>query len=258
MRANLQRAGLQRAGLYAIAAGLMLAACLQHAAAWNAPVPDVVLYCTPAMTGALAQAAKRYTAHAHVEVHIFTAPPDGILGLLKHRARDDVVVADAATLQTLAEGRMVRPDTVVVLGQDPYVLVGKAGGAQPADATAAQLVTARRTVLPDPTTAASFDGGAVLRAALPGASPAGEIGVADTPTVIDTVRRNAGLLGLVQQTEAHGAGVAQVAVLNVPASVISGGLVTNGQSANAAALLAFLTGPEAQAALRKAGLEARR
>ena len=226
------------------------------ARAWTAPVPDIVLYCTPAMTGPLGQVAQLYTAASHTEVHIFTAPPDGILGLLKHRARDDVVVADQATVQALAEDKIVSRETVMQLGKNPFVLIGNTGNAQWPDASADQLVAARQTVLPDPTTAASFDGAALLRAAMPAVRPVRLIGVADTPTVIQTVRNNSTLIGLVSQTESHDPGLRSLAVLAVPPSTVSVALVANGQSANAPSFVAFLAGPLAKATFRSAGLEA--
>ncbi len=207
------------------------------------------------MLGPAARVAERYTAQTHVEVHIFVAPPDGIRGLLKHRARDDVVVADQATIQALADGKLVTPETVVKLGSDPYVLIGEAGQALPPETSASQLVATHPTVLPDPTTASSFDGTAILHTALPAAAPANLIGVADTVTVVETVRTDAKLVGLVAKTEARSPGVHQLAVLDVPPSIVKAGLVAKGQSANAASFLAFLAGPAGKAELASAGLE---
>ncbi len=222
-------------------------------AGWTSPAPDVVLYCPPALADALRQVADRYMAASHVPVHIFVAPPDGLRGLIAHRARADVLVADAATVAALASQHLVRPETVIRLGQDPYVLIGKIGAFPPQPAP--NLVSAHVTVVPDPTTAASFDGAAILRASLPaGASPR-EIGVSDTPTVIDMVRANGTLLGLVNRTEAHGSGIAEAASLPAPPTPISAALVTQGQSGNEAALLAFIAGPIGTTILRNAGLE---
>jgi len=233
---------------------LILAVGAGHAFAWDSPAPDIVLYCSPAMEGVLRQVALRYTAASHVEVHVFVAPPDGLIGLLKHRARGDVLVADAPTVQALAAGQVVRPETVIALGRDPFVLIGKAGVALPPGASAAQLVAGHGTVLPDPTTAASFDGAAILHASLSGDAPQ-EIGVADTPTVVARVREDGRLLGLVHQTEAQEPGISQAARLDAPATPIDGALVSLGQSRNAAALLAFIAGPDGAAMLRSAGLE---
>lgn len=223
----------------------LLIAGTSHAMAWNSPAPDVVLYCTPALEAPLRDVARRYTAASGVEVHIFTAPPDGLIGLIKHRARADVVIADTPTLDTLAAGHLLRSGSATALGQDPFVLIARDGPAQPAPSA---------TVLPDPTTAASFDGRAVLQAASPPLSPAHVIGVSDTPEVAAMVRAE-GNWGLVHVTEAHAPGLRVAETVNAPPTPMSGALVSNGQSANSAALLAFIAGAEGSAVLRAAGME---
>jgi ABC-type molybdate transport system substrate-binding protein len=228
--------------------GLTFAALLVGAGdarAWNSPAPDVVLYCTAALEAPLSEVARRYGAASHVEVHMFVAPPDGLIGLIKHRARADVVVADTPTLASLAASGLVRVGSVAALGRDPFVLI----------AAAASSGETAATVLPDPTTAASFDGRAVLQAAMPPVSPARVIGVSDTPEVAAMVRGDAGLAGLVHATEAHAAGLRVAAPVPAPPTPMSGGLVVNGQSANAAALLDFISGPEGTAVLHAAGME---
>jgi hypothetical protein len=134
---------------------------------------------------------------------------------------------------------------VAALGGDPFVLIVRDGPA-PAASTA--------TVLPDPTTAASFDGRAVLQAATPQVLPARIIGVSDTPEVTAMVR-NDRILGLVHATEAHAPGLHVAEAVGAPPTPISGALVANGQSANAAALLAFIGSAQGAAVLRAAGME---
>jgi hypothetical protein len=82
------------------------------------------------------------------------------------------------------------------------------------------------------------------------------IGVSDTPSVIARVRGDGAVIGLVHRTEAVAPGIAEEAVLAAAPTPVSGALVTNGQSANAARLLAYIAGPDGEAVLRKAGLEA--
>jgi ABC-type molybdate transport system substrate-binding protein len=234
----------------------LLLACASPAFAWVSPAPDVVLYCTPALDVALHDIAGSFRAETGVEVHIFVAPPDGVIGLIRHRARDDVVVADAATIAMLASTHAVRPDTVVALGKDPFVLVGRQGGAWIAGTGVGQLLATYPTVLPDPTTAASFDGPSVLHQDADAQAPVAEIGVSDTPTVIARVREDAKLIGLVYQTEATETGIAKAATLRAAPTVMSGALVTNGQSGNAERFLSYIAGAPGLAVLRKAGLEA--
>jgi hypothetical protein len=73
--------------------------------------------------------------------------------------------------------------------------------------------------------------------------------------VIETVEADRHLLGLLNATEVGASGLVKAATLQAPAESISGALVTNGQSAKSGDLLAFITGPEGQAALHSAGLE---
>jgi ABC-type molybdate transport system substrate-binding protein len=233
----------------------LLIASGQAASAWDSPAPDVVLYCLPALRVPLQTAAFQFTAASGIKVHLFLAPPNGLLGLIKHRARADVVAADAATIESLSRDTEIRAGSVTSLGQDPFVLISQAGAVAPAGAGLKQLVSTHPIVLPDPTTAASFDGAAVLRADPEAGSPSQEIGVSDTPTVVARVRAQQGLLGLVYQTESSEQGVAKAATLRVPPTEMSGALVTLGQSANAARFLAYIAGPSGQAIFRAAGLE---
>jgi ABC-type molybdate transport system substrate-binding protein len=241
-----------------ILAGLTLAFAVtteRRSLAWESPAPDVVLYCTPALEFPLREAATQYRRESNVEVHIFVQSPDGQAGLIRHRARADVLVADAETIDVLKGEHLVRPESIAGLGDDPFVLIRKSGSNGAAETTAAQLVSTHATVLPDPTTAASFDGAAVLRKSLPATNFLRLIGVANTPTVIAVVRGDGQLLGVVNRTEAGSAGVTEAASLAAAATPISGALATNGQSRNAGDFLKFIAGPKGRAILKSAGLE---
>ncbi|MGL1553586.1 hypothetical protein ACSTHM_23415, partial [Vibrio parahaemolyticus] len=80
--------------------------------------------------------------------------PSGVSGLVRHRARADVVLADAATIDGLIASHLVRPETRVAFGADPFILARDAG-------SSAQLPQAT-ILIPDPTDAASFDGADTL------------------------------------------------------------------------------------------------
>ena len=172
---------------------LWSALVISPAAAWVSPAPDVVLYCPAALEGALDQVAARYTSATHVPVHVFTGTAYRLQGLLKHRARADVVVADARAVQDWAAGGLVRADTVTRVGRNAYVLVARSDADWP-HADAATLLTDHAAVLTDPTTAAEFDGAAILHAAVP-QNAARSIGVADTTTVLERVRADGGAAG---------------------------------------------------------------
>ncbi len=233
----------------------LLASTAIPARAWDSPAPDVVLYCTPAMQAPLRDVASRYTAASGVEVHVLVGSPDGQAALIRHRARADVLVAEAPAIDSLAAEHLIRGGTIVALGADPFVLIGKAGAAIRPGAAIAQFIAAHAIVLPDPTSAASFDGPAVLHAALPDAVLPRIVGVADTPTVVALVGGDDALLGLVNRSEAGQPGIVQAASLAVPPVQIDGALLSNGQSRNAAALLAFIAGAQGRAILAGAGLE---
>ena len=237
----------------------LAAACLlwtaARAGAWESPAPEVVLYCTPALAKPLLSIARQFRARTGAEVHIFVGSPDGQVGLIRHRARADVIVADTPTIALLKAEGLVRPDTIVALGDNPYVLVSETHAQIPPGQTASQLVTGHVVVLTDATTASTIDGAQVLHAALQTEAAPHVVGVADTPTVITLVEGDKTMLGLVNKTEADGQGVHEVAQLAAPPVPNSGALVGNGQSRNAAALLAFIDGPEGRAVLKSAGLE---
>ena len=240
-------------------AHLLLAACLAASGgpawAWDSPAPDVVLYCTPAMQASLRALATRYTAASGVPVHILVGSPDGQTGLIVHRARADVLVAEAPVIGTLNAQHLIREGSIVTLGTDGFVLIRQAGASVPSGATPAQLVAAHTTVVPDPTSAGSFDGAAVLREAVPADAAPRIMGVADTPTVIARVQADATLLGVVNNTAPKHARIETAAALPAAAIAIDGALLSNGQSRNAAALLAFIASTQGRATLGAAGLE---
>ena len=238
--------------------GLALAGLLAstgQSEAWFSPAPEVVLYCTPALAVPLQMIARAFRNKNDVEVHMFVGSPDGQVGLIRHRARADLVVADTPTIALLQAQGFVLPGSVVALGDNPYVLVSASDATVPTGFTPARLVAAHTVVLPDATTASTIDGAKIFRAARPGAAARHAVGVADTPTVITLVRADRNLLGLVNRTEAEDGGVREVAELSSPPVPNSGALVGNGQSRNAAALLAFIAGQEGRAILKSAGLE---
>ena len=219
--------------------------------AWTSPAPDVVVYSLPSLARTLHGAAARFTERTRVPVHLFVAPPDGLIGLLTHRARADLVVADRPTLDRMAATKLIRGDTEITIGGDAYVLIARADAVlSPAGAVAVLLAT-HPTVVTDPTTAASFDGRAILATV----SHTIPLGVADTPIVVASVRADPRLLGLVRRTEASSDGVHEVAALSIPATPIAAALVTQNQSTQAANLLAFIASPEARPMLHDAGLD---
>jgi ABC-type molybdate transport system substrate-binding protein len=232
---------------------MLLVASGKAAFAWTSPAPDVVLYCTPALQAPLQHVADDFTSASGVPVHVFVAPPDGLIGLITHRARADVVVADAATIGALAAGGAVQAGSMAALGGDAFVLIARADAPLPQGAGVSQLLGNHAVVLPDPTTAASFDGASVLRQVSD--APAQEIGVSDTPTVLAAVRDNGRVLGLVYHTEVPPGWARVASILPAAPTQMEGALVSMGQSGNAGRLLAYIAGPRGAAVLRQAGLD---
>ncbi len=245
------RSAMQRC----VAGAMAWMVAVTPALAWESPAPDVVVYCPPSLEPVIRPLGDQFLATKGVKIHIFLASPTGLIGLLKHRARDDVVFADAATLATMATAGLVKSDSVTLLGLDPFAVVSQGGVAVPPSATLETIADAHPIVVTDPTDAASFNGVRVLSLALSGSQPTRFMGVANTPTVLDRVRANSNFFGLVYQTEANAPGVRQVLRLDMPPTQMSGALVILGQSANAAAFLTFATGAPGAAARKAAGLE---
>ena len=231
---------------------LALFAAAPGARAWDSPAPDVVLYCLPTLKTQCAALAAAFRSASGVEVHLFLAPPAGLAGLFLHRARADVVVADTPTLQSLAAAHLVNTGTITALGTDAYVLAGQ-DAANKADLAA--LLAAHPVILTDPTTAASFDGHAILTAALGQITPPKEIGAPDTPYVLADLHSDDSAIALVTNTDARGAKIPVLAKLDVPPMPISGAIVTLRQSVNSPHLLAFIAGPQGAAIRRAGGLE---
>lgn len=222
------------------------------ASAWDSPVPDVVLYCTRPLAGSCHALARAFRAETGTEVHVFLNSATGLAGLVRHRARADLVLADRATIDTLAQGKFVDPATIHAIGQDPFVLVAHDGAPQGDPKT---LLASHTLTLPDPTTAASFDAPAVLHAVLGDAPAPNMLGVADSPNVTADVSETEGALGLTTATDAKAAHLPAL-TLAVPPLPIAAAIVTLRQSRNTASLLAFAQSPKGQDVLHRSGLEA--
>jgi ABC-type molybdate transport system substrate-binding protein len=232
--------------------GMLAALAAGPAMAWDSPTPDVVLYCTRPLAGPCRALAQGYRAQTGIEVHVFLNASAGLAGLVRHRARADVVIADAATTDDLAGHGFADPASVVALGTDPFVLVAKAA-LPPAAAPA--LLASHSVTLPDPTTAASFNGPDVLQAAAAGAPLPPTRGVSDSPDVVADVQAGDADIGLVTLADARLAGLPVVARLNVAPLAVKAALVTLRQSRNAAALIAYAQSGAGQERLRNTGLE---
>lgn len=216
---------------------IMLSAAPAYA--WVSPAPDVVVDCEPS----LAPTLRRLAAADHIPVHVFTGPDSRLFGLIRHRARADIVVAAATLLDRLASARLIAPSPRPVLGTDRYVLIAGAATAP------------THAVVTDPTEAATFDGQALLhQIAIP--LPAPPIGVPTTQAVLRAVGDTPGLVGLVQESDAHSTDAVRILpqAVPVPAPEIEAALTTNGQSRNAADFLAFIASADSRPAWRAAGL----
>jgi ABC-type molybdate transport system substrate-binding protein len=229
---------------------LILLPVLCLLAAWTSPAPDLVVYCTPTLTHALTQTAALYRASRHIPVRIFAGPPAAIEGLIGHMARADIAVADAPTLDALAAAHLIATARLD-LGADPYVL---AAAAPTQTGTLAHLLASNTIVVSDPTSAASFDGRALLASL--DASPAHTIGAADTPQITYAVEHAPGRLGLLPLTSVRASpSLAVASALKLPPARIAAAATIHGQSPSTADFLAFLQTPSARAALTAAGLE---
>ena len=237
-------------------AALMLPMAAGLAGGWVSPAPDVVLYTLPELRAVGAALGRRFAARRGIAVHGFAAPPLGLMGLIRHRARDDVVMADEATLQALVTSELVLADSVTTLGRDPYVLIGPTGMAS---LTVAEALAKYQVVVTDPTSAASFDGRGLLAVVAGRAPVAAPVGVATLPELRAAVAKGGERVGLTRASAAFGARgvrvVAEIPADLVPPVAISGGLTRNGQSDEAKAFLRF-AGGEARGVWRAAGMEA--
>ncbi len=219
-------------------------------AGWTSPAPDLVIYCPPTLVHALTQTAALYRADRHVPVRIFAGPPAAIEGLIAHMARADIAIADTPTIDALAAAHLVFPARLD-LGADPFVL---AAPAQTAPDALPHLLASQTIVVSDPTSAASFDGRALLARLTP--TPPQTLGAADTPQIAYAVEHAPNRLGLLPLTSVRATTLLTVAAtLPLPPAQIQAAATTHGQSPSTADFLAFLQTQAARSALHDAGLE---
>jgi ABC-type molybdate transport system substrate-binding protein len=223
--------------------------------AWTSPAPDVVVYCLPSLAPVIVRLGRQFRHEGGAEVHVFVGPDGRLFGLIAHRARADVVVGGDALMQRLQARKLLKPAAPVMLGLDPFVVVANPGLAS---GSAQALVSAHRVVVTDPTTAAGFDGVALLRRIDQGAAAASPIGVENAQRVVSTVAQGADLVGIARASDAAATnGLVHVAAMvDAPPLRVEAALTANGQSANSAPFLAFIAA--ARPAWHAAGLEAGR
>ncbi len=226
--------------------------------------PDVVVYCDPGLARPLGDVGGDFRARTGVPVRVLAAPGTLLLALLARGTRNDVLVTLTSLLDQAAPPGLIRAGTRAGLWSDPVVLAARdvVPSERPADATLLRgLLGDGRLAVIDPVAADRMDGPATLdRLGWSGVAAGRVDGLPSGQEVAFALAGGADRVGLLHRSDL--AGHRGLSVVGVPAPAAApparygAAIGRNALSRNTVAFMAYLTGPEATARLRGAGLEA--
>ncbi len=221
---------------------------------------NVVVYCDPALRGAIEDAGRAFTARTGARANVFCAAPWMMLAQIERVTQNDVLISGTAVLDDAATRGLIKPETRLPLGRNGLVLAARIGGASTprtrADAIQA-LIGAGPLAIPDATSLTTIDAaGALARIGMSAPYGFKTLGAADEADVAFLVAGGVALLGLLSTTAARAdARLTEAAILpeSVPAAYEAAVSVIT-RSPNATRFLDFLRTKEARARLGEAGL----
>ncbi len=222
--------------------------------------PNVIVYCDPALRGAMEDTGRLFTARTGARVNVFCAAPWMMLAQIEHVSQNDVIVSGASAIDDAAKRRLIKPETRVPIGRNGLALAARIGAASTprtdADAILALIGTGPLAV-PDATSLTTIDAaGALARIGSSPPYPFRTAGAADEEGVAFLIASGAAPLGLLHVTSARAdPRLTEAAVLPEGApdgyeAAIS--VIT--RSPNASRFVDFLRTKEARAGLEAAGL----
>lgn len=232
----LSRRGLLATGLTATCSGRAVAAT----------TTDLAVSCDAAAGSAVIAAAAAYRHITGVRVRVFPTEQGLLLPQIERDIQNDVIVTQLSTLDQAEKEGLVEPGKRVGPWRNRLVIA------------AAANAQARVFAVPDASPASDIDGFAVLRKL--GTTTGKVIGVLNTGAVAWTLVNGGARQGLLHQTEVR-ADERLRALTAVPDEawppILYGATVTKlAWRGDPAAFVAFLAGPDGQAVLLAAGLEA--
>ena len=225
--------------------------------------PDVVVYCDPSMAGPLRAVGADFRTRTGVPVRVFGSPGTLQLELLARGTRNDILVTLVPVMDEAARRALVKPQTRAGSWRDPVVLAARdaASSDGPLDANGfARLLGGGRVAVIDPVDVDRMDGPDALRRLGWSERAAGRVeGWPTGQEVAYAVERGSCRLGLLHRSDLSGHGLLRVVGRPSPeleSAEFTAAIGRNILSRYAADFLAYLTGAEAGARLRREGLEA--
>jgi molybdate transport system substrate-binding protein len=234
-------------------------------ASFTSPIPaqarDLVVYGEPTLKPVLTTLGALWRAKGNSEAHVFVAPTDLSFEQIAHEARCDVIFALAGPATDAAQQReLFDTESMVAAFSNSLVLVGRAAPATPGDAKA--MLAGKRLAVanPDRDVAGSY-GLKTLRAAGVEIDPAGKgVMVAESAAgVLQMLVDGNADVGVVYASDAVAHPgfkvLARFDAASHPAIAYVGAQAANADdNSDSEGFLAFLTTPEATAAIKAAGL----
>lgn len=206
------------ARLAAMAAAMPMLARAARADEWLHD--QVVVYADHALRPVLTRFGGDIAREHGVKLRLFTASPGQSIGLLAHNTQGDLLLTLTGFMDRAAEAGVIGAGRKKLWRNSlVFAARGQGGAAAPADPASLEAALAGgRLAVTDPTTAATFDGFAVLdKLGVRDKLGARVQGAANTPDALGMLRDGAVALALVHASEAMGSPEFRVA-LTVPAT----------------------------------------
>lgn len=212
----------------------------------RADTTDLVVACDTPLGPAIRAAAAVFTARTGVQIRLFPTSPSLIVPQLERDTQNDLIITQQGVLDQAALVGRLASDQRAGPWRNPLVLAAPHGAS----------ATDGPVAVTDPSPASLLDGHAIL--ARMNQHPAQVLGAVDTAGVAFLLATGAAQFGLLYLTDAR---ANQFDILGAvpdtvsPPAMIAAAVTRNAGRPNPGAFLAFLTTPEATAALHTAGLE---
>jgi molybdate transport system substrate-binding protein len=224
----------------------VLAAAVSGMPAAQAATTDLVVHCDRPLALPLHRVAALFRAQGGVRLRIFPTAPNAIAAQLTREIQNDIVVTQPYVLDSIEAAGLLADAPRPGPWRNRLVIAARRGGTRPP-------IEQATLAAPDPVWGGGPDGPALLQAA--GLRPAKLVGTFDTEEALTLLLARDVTYALLHTTEL----VPEIEPLPLSGLVVAlqyGAALTRlARRPNPEALLRFLAGEAATAALRAAGLE---
>ncbi len=231
-----------------------------RAAADEAPA-DIGIYCDPALTPAIREAADRFAERENgVPVSVLTAPARLILGQLAENPGEDILVLPSAAMDVADSKGLVLGASRMNAWRNRLVLATRAGTTPQGAPNLADLLATGRIAVTDRTPAAMIDGMALLAALGVDKLVAGRVdGVPTTEEAADMAATGEVRWALVYMTDVKADDRLEVAAVldtaAAPVTVFSAALNGHHKEGHGSVFLAYLASEAGKRVMQRFGLE---